>query len=72
MRCFAGHLDNRHVVPYSAYLIAKYDCHINVEVCADIKVVKYLYKYIHKGHDRISYNVVGNTPANVVDEIQSY
>lgn len=65
-------LDNRHVVPYCPFLIAKYDCHINVEICADIKLVKYLYKYIHKGHDRVFYNIVGNTSAEAQDEIQSY
>lgn len=65
-------LDNRHVVPYCPFLLAKYDCHINIEVCADIKLGKYLYKYIHKGHDKISSNVVATTPAKVVDEIQSY
>ncbi|KAL7152777.1 hypothetical protein ABFS83_04G121300 [Erythranthe nasuta] len=51
-------LDNRKVVPYCPYLLAKFDCHINVEICADIKLVKYLYKYIHKRHDKIAYNVV--------------
>jgi hypothetical protein len=26
--------------------------HINVEVCSSITAVKYLYKYVYKGHDR--------------------
>jgi hypothetical protein len=30
----------------------RYQCHINVEVCSSITVVKYLYKYVYKGHDR--------------------
>jgi hypothetical protein len=29
----------------------RYQCHINVEVCSSITVVKYLYKYVYKGHD---------------------
>jgi hypothetical protein len=29
----------------------RYKCHINVEVCSSITVVKYLYKYVYKGHD---------------------
>src|SRR6266436_3848816 len=29
-----------------------YDCHINVEICASIKAIKYIHKYIYKGHDR--------------------
>lgn len=45
-------LDNRWVVPYSPYLAQKYNAHINVEVCATIKSVKYVYKYILKGYDR--------------------
>ncbi len=27
----------------------RYKCHINVEVCSSITVVKYLYKYVYKG-----------------------
>jgi hypothetical protein len=30
----------------------QYKCHINVEVCSSITAVKYLYKYVYKGHDR--------------------
>jgi hypothetical protein len=30
----------------------RYQCHINVEVYSSITVVKYLYKYVYKGHDR--------------------
>jgi hypothetical protein len=29
----------------------RYQCHINVEVYNSITVVKYLYKYVYKGHD---------------------
>ncbi|KAJ7946863.1 ATP-dependent DNA helicase [Quillaja saponaria] len=53
-----GHMiDNRWVVPYNAHLLAKYDCHTNVEICSTVKAVKYLYKYIYKGHDRISFQI---------------
>nr|GMD14732.1 ATP-dependent DNA helicase PIF1 [Ipomoea batatas] len=45
-------LDNRWIVPYNPQLLLKFDCHINVEVCASIKSVKYIYKYIYKGHAR--------------------
>ncbi|GBO45558.1 hypothetical protein AVEN_37637-1 [Araneus ventricosus] len=44
-------LDNRLVVPYNPWLSKKFNAHINVEVCASIKSVKYLYKYVYKGHD---------------------
>jgi len=38
-------LDNLSVVPYNKYLLMKYNCHINVEVCASISCIKYIYKY---------------------------
>ncbi|GBN05713.1 hypothetical protein AVEN_207660-1 [Araneus ventricosus] len=44
-------LDNRWVIPYNPWLSKKFNAHINVEVCASIKRVKYLYKYMYKGHD---------------------
>lgn len=44
-------IDNRWIVPYCSFLSRKYCCHINLEHCASIKSVKYLYKYVYKGHD---------------------
>lgn len=44
-------VSNRWIVPYNPYLSLKYNCHINVEVCASVKSVKYLFKYVYKGHD---------------------
>jgi ATP-dependent DNA helicase PIF1 len=35
-------------------LLRTFNCHINVEACGSIKSVKYLFKYIYKGHDRAS------------------
>lgn len=45
-------LDNRWVVPHNVPLCTKYNAHINVEICSSINAVKYLYKYVFKGHDR--------------------
>jgi hypothetical protein len=44
-------VDDRYIVPYNAYLLTKYDAHLNIEVCSTVKAVKYLYKYIFKGSD---------------------
>ncbi|SCV74953.1 BQ2448_7982 [Microbotryum intermedium] len=44
--------DDGDVVPYSPYLCAKYDAHINVEICSTIGAIKYMYKYVYKGPDR--------------------
>ncbi|XP_012698637.1 uncharacterized protein LOC101778811 [Setaria italica] len=50
-----GHiLDNQWVVLYNPCLLHTFNCHINVEPCSSIKSVKYLFKYIYKGHDRAS------------------
>ena len=66
------YLDNRWVVPYNPYLLAKFDCHINVEICSSIKAVKYLYKYIYKGHDRVCFSVDSTDSSVVVNEINLF
>ena len=37
--------DNRSVVPYNPYLLLKFNCYINVDVCLTVQCVKYLSKY---------------------------
>jgi hypothetical protein len=66
-------LDNRWVVPYNPYLLHLFHCHINVEACGSIKAVKYLFKYIYKGHDRASVVMRDASKADDdVDEIKQY
>jgi len=50
-------LDNRWVVLHNVYLSTKYDAHINVQVCNNIRAVKYLFKYVYKGHDRATIEI---------------
>lgn len=47
-------MDNRLVVPYNPYLLRTFNCHINIEAYGSIKSIKYLFKYIYKGRDRVS------------------
>jgi hypothetical protein len=62
---------NRDVIPYNAYLSQMFNCHINVEIASSIGAVKYLYKYIYKGHDRTAMSIQ-QEEVMPVDEIQDY
>ena len=63
--------DNSYVVPYNPDLIKKYRAHINVEACATVKSVKYLFKYVYKGHDCANMEMVVED-GEVRDEIRTY
>ncbi|WVZ69849.1 hypothetical protein U9M48_018572 [Paspalum notatum var. saurae] len=66
-------LDNRWVVPCNPELLMRYNCHINVKICYSIKSCKYLYKYIHKGHDMASFAVRrGNGDGVDINEVKNY
>merc|ERR1712020_346428 len=65
-------LDNRWVVPYSPYLLLRYNCHINLEICVSAKATKYLYKYVHKGGDRAMMRVDDNVKEQPVNKIKEF
>ena len=67
-------IDNGWIVPYSPYLLLRYNCHINVEICASTKATKYLYKYLNKGGDRAMMRIDDGEPKprNEIREFQDY
>ncbi|EGT52382.1 hypothetical protein CAEBREN_18254 [Caenorhabditis brenneri] len=44
---------SEYVVAHNRELLMKYRCHMNIEVVSSIKTMKYMFKYIHKGCDRV-------------------
>ncbi|XP_071708831.1 uncharacterized protein [Rutidosis leptorrhynchoides] len=51
------HLDNSYVVPYNRLLCMTFQAHINVECCGTTSLIKYLFKYISKGTDRMAVRI---------------
>ncbi|POM57705.1 Helitron helicase-like protein [Phytophthora palmivora] len=61
---------NQWIVLYNAFLSQKYNYHINIEVCATNKAIKYIYKFVYKGSDMTTIIIDGqDIEAN---EIQQY
>ncbi|KAK1434099.1 hypothetical protein QVD17_11017 [Tagetes erecta] len=75
-------MDNANVVPYNKTLSLKFHAHINVEYCGWSMMIKYLFKYISKGAERIRFKITKTltSPLNVeqnqntsnIDEIKNF
>ncbi|XP_035830951.1 uncharacterized protein LOC110868732 [Helianthus annuus] len=50
-------IDNSYVVPYNKRLCSRFNAHINVEYCGWNMMIKYLFKYISKGADRVRFAI---------------
>lgn len=47
-------------MPYNPGLLLHFECHMNFEVCATVKSVKYVIKYLLKGGDMASFKFEAN------------
>ncbi|KAL4582397.1 hypothetical protein LXL04_006945 [Taraxacum kok-saghyz] len=65
-------MDNRWVVPYNPKLLMMFNCHLNVEICSSITSVKYIFKYIYKGHDKQVIPVDQDAQRVELNEIKSF
>ncbi|KAG8227916.1 hypothetical protein J437_LFUL011844 [Ladona fulva] len=59
------------VVPYYPALLLLLECHCNVEIACSVKIVIYLFKYIHKDPDHARVAVVPND-AEQLNEKEEY
>ncbi|KAK5968804.1 hypothetical protein GCK32_018692 [Trichostrongylus colubriformis] len=62
------------VVATNPYLLLKYDCRLNLEICGIMSAVKYLNKYIYKGPDRARVNIENepHVENQNIDEIKQH
>ena len=63
-------LDNSYVVPYNPWLLSKYKAHLNVEHVFCLETVKYLYKYLTKGQDMLTLDVIKKKQGPAYEEAQ--
>ncbi|KAI9121435.1 hypothetical protein K1719_008468 [Acacia pycnantha] len=69
-------LDNRFVVPYIARLLKLFCGHLNIEKTNQLRAIKYLFKYISKGNDRVIAGIYNNNDSlgsqQSFDEVSHY
>ena len=42
---------------YNPYLSIRYNAYINIEIYANVKACKYIFKYVYKSSDRVSLRI---------------
>ncbi|GBN06833.1 hypothetical protein AVEN_115960-1 [Araneus ventricosus] len=64
---------NRWILPYNPYLAKKYNAHLNDEICSSIRSIKYILKYVYKGHDCAKVIFKNNGQGSIKwDEIKTF
>ena len=61
-------IDNSWIVPYNLFICLKYHAHINVEVVYLVMAVKYLYKHITKGSDRVMLHLANGNQRDITND----
>ncbi|XP_051156401.1 uncharacterized protein LOC127291373 [Leptopilina boulardi] len=64
--------DNSMIVPYNLYLSKKFEGHICVIPCGSTDGIKYLFKYMYKGHDCAIIGYKDDNEEMKYDEIVNY
>lgn len=64
-------IDNRWIVPHNPSALLCMEAHINIEIASSISVVKYLFKYIYKGPDRVMFTIKNTSGEEANEAMQS-
>ncbi len=63
---------NCDIVPYCPALLLLLECHCNVEIAGTVNIIKYLYKYLHKGPDKAKAAVVSEEQVDKIKDWQTF
>ena len=65
-------IDNTWIVPYSPFILLRFNGHANIELCFSPTASKYLFKYVTKGEDRAMVCAEVDAEEIIKDEIKEY
>jgi len=63
---------NQFIVPYNPFLLLYFRAHINVEICSSVRSIKYVHKYVYKGHDCCNMEMAAENDTLDHDEINVF
>ena len=66
-------VNNEWIVPFNPLLSLKYNTHINIEILNSVSSVKYIYKYLTKGSNRVIIKLANGEETDITyDEIECF